>query len=204
MTYRILFGGMSSAGKSTLVCSVYDVLDSRGIAVDIHELDIWSDTHDCILEYKAWSRRRKRGGPAGDDLHPEFAAAISRFTAPTEAKIVLGDLPGRRNPSWDAAADSADGAVLIFRHPQVEDVKPFFADNLVDWEPQMREWNVPVIARVQSLLPDQPTHPGRLTVRNLNRALISDRREVHDLADVIQAHAEVQSHQAQPVPPLQL
>lgn len=99
MTCRVLFGGMSSAGKSTLVCSLYEILDRWGVDVSSHELDIWSDTHDCILGYKPWEQRRKRGGPAGDALHPEFVEAVRRFRE-DDKDVILGDLPGRQNPSW--------------------------------------------------------------------------------------------------------
>ena len=196
MSCRILFGGMSTAGKSTLACSVYEVLIRRGLNVGLHELDIWSDTHDCILGAKPWEQRNKRGGPSGDDLHPEFAVAVERFRADDSA-VVIGDLPGRRNPSWDAAIGCADYAALIYRRQLTKDREEFFADHEVDWERQMEDWGIPVIARVQSLQPGEPDVTGadRYPAIGLDRELLLDDPGVLDLATLITRFAETTTPQ---------
>lgn len=192
MSCRILFGGMSSAGKSTLACSVYEILTRRGLDVGLHELDIWSDTHDCILGKKPWEQRNKRGGPSGDDLHPEFAVAVGEFQA-DDSTIVIGDLPGRRNPSWEAAVGCADYAVLVYRRPLGKDEEEFFARHEVNWELQMTEWEIPIIARIESLQDTQayPSGVNRIGVHGLDRQLVFDDRGLLVLATLITRFAEV-------------
>lgn len=193
MSCRILFGGMPSAGKSTLVCSVYEVLTRRGLAVGLHELDIWSDTHDCILGRKPWEQRAKRGGSSKeqDDLHPEFATAVERFRA-DPAEVVIGDLPGCSNGSWDACIGCADYGVLVMRRRIAKDDDPFYADRAVDWERQMDEWEIPVIARTQSLLDGDAFAAGtnRIGAAGLDRTLALDDPGVLDLATLITRFAE--------------
>ena len=191
MSCRILFGGMSSAGKSTLACSAYEILTRRGFSVGLHELDIWSDTHDYILGRKPWEQRHKRGGPSGDDLHPEFVTAVERFRADDSA-VVIGDLPGRDNPSWQAATGCADYAVLVYRRQLAKDGEEFFADHEVDWERQMEDWGIPVIGRVQSLLPGQIDVSGtdRFAVTGLDRSLLLDDDGLLRLTTLITRFAE--------------
>lgn len=188
MSCRIIFGGISNSGKSTLVCSVFELLRQWDLDIARHELDVWSDTHECILGYKPWSERRKRGGPEGDHLHTEFAAEVGRFRTATQ-DIVLGDLPGRRNPSWETVAGSADGAIIVYRSPLSVDGKAFFADHEVDWERQMTEWGIPVIARVYSLRADESPDPDRICLSELDRHLAIDRPEITEIAGLITDHA---------------
>jgi hypothetical protein len=194
MSCRVIFGGMPSAGKSTLVCSLGEILRRRGHDVALHELDIWSDTHACILGEKPWEERAKRGGNSKeqDDLHPEFAAAVERFRT-DPAQIVFGDLPGCTNESWHTVAGSADHAVLVYRSPIDKDEDAFYANRrVIDWEQQMSEWEIPVIGRVQSVQAGSNGVAGteRFLVSGLDRELVLDDSGLLNLASLLGRFAE--------------
>lgn len=182
MALRILFGGISSAGKSTLACSVYQWMRVQGVDVGLYELDVWSDTHDCILGCKPWSERDNRSGPAGNYLHHEFAERVTRFRGASN-DLVLGDLPGRRNPSWETVSGSADGGIIVERGPLPKDREDFFARHQVDWESQLADWRVPVIVRVYSLGHGEPPPPRRICLGQLDRRPVPHHPQVRNIGE---------------------
>ncbi len=174
MPMRLLFAGMNGSGKSTLACSVYVWLRCQGVAsISLHEIDVWSDTHACILGNKDWAERNKRGSDQENWLADEFAAAILDF-ASDNSQLVLGDLQGR----WQLPTPEywhglqADGAILVGRQPTAADQQTTYPQHLSDWQQFLATYNIPIIAEVFSQRAGEPGRVGSLSVHGLDRRLV--------------------------------
>jgi hypothetical protein len=176
---------MRGAGKSTLCISVAKALEARdpSLSVGIHELDIWSDTHPCILGEKPWEQRNKRGSShPGEELIDEYRAAIAAYAA-DGSRIVLGDLPGRANRiEHDDLVAATDGVVLVSRHAREDDAHQLHPQPVEFWERKLRALGLPVIVPVHSLLPGQQAPLGRIAIDGLEREPIPEHPGVRDLA----------------------
>ncbi len=187
MTTRVLFAGMDGAGKSTLACSVYAVLKSWSIDVGLHELDVWSDTHDPILGRKPWGERNKRGNDVRNYLADEFAGAVDRFVTDERHRLIIGDLHGRwQMPDYRFWAGlTADWAVLVERQPTVKDRLINSPQRIADWERFLESFKIPIRLRVFSRLAGQSVPSGRLPVTDLDRQLCHENPEVWQAATAI-------------------
>lgn len=87
-------------------------------------------------------------------------------------------------------AGGANAGVVISRQRITQDSEPFFAKHEVDWEQQMKDWNIPVITRVHSLLPGQHAPPGRIPIIGLERVTQPHHPEIEKLAEFVLTHAE--------------
>ncbi len=190
MGTRILFGGMISSGKSTLVCSVYELLRSRGFDPSLHEIDVWSDTHDCILGRKDWSQRNKRTPRDDDEIHAEFRERVAAF-ADDPTDIALGDMPGReQNRSFPLIPMGlADIGVLLYRRPDEED-RGFFSSSREGWYRLMRMWGIPEVIEVQSIRPGDQAAMDTFAIDGLDRIPIPDHPEIQRLTEHLLARAE--------------
>lgn len=187
MTTRVLFAGMDGAGKSTLACSVYAVLKSWSIDVGLHELDVWSDTHDPILGRKPWGERNKRGNDVRNYLADEFAAGIGRFMTDDSHRLLLGDLHGRwQMPDYRFWTNlSADWTVLVTRKSTVKDRLIESPQRRADWEEFLEKLDIPIRLRVFSRLSGQSVPRNHLPVTDLERRLCDDQYEVRQVATAI-------------------
>ncbi len=191
MGYRILFGGMVSSGKSTLICSLYQLLETWGEDVSLHEIDVWSDTHACILGEKSWEQRHNTRDNS-PEIHTRFQRNVELFAA-DPAEIVLGDLPGREaNDSFPLLKPGfADAGVLVTRGPREKDKDPFLRSTAAGWRKLMVNlWQIPLIAEVYSLRNgDQPAQ-HQFAIGDSDRGLIPHHPEVERLAEHLLAHVE--------------
>jgi hypothetical protein len=93
--FRVVIGGQPNCGKSTLAVSLQKTFEVIfGQCVGLHELDVYSDTHECISGLKSWSRREKynpRLQPHIDEC-TVVTAAVKNFIEDASS-FVLGDLP---------------------------------------------------------------------------------------------------------------
>lgn len=90
---RLLVGGPANSGKSTFCTTLYRILRERpGVSVGLHEIDVYSDTHNPLLGKKPWADRRKNFGAVRADI----IRRVHEF-ATDPSDIVIGDLPGNIN-----------------------------------------------------------------------------------------------------------
>lgn len=180
---RILIGGMNGAGKSTLACSLYLALRELTSDVTLHEVDPWSDTHDCILGHKPWSERNKRGNFVRNHLASEFAERAAAFAA-DDASIVLGDLHGRwQLPDfeyWEPLRGSGD-ALLVTRRQTAEDFESPYPQDPKSWLLHLERLDIPVRWVVSSHLEPVPDQQA-LTVSGLDRLAVPDNSDIVRLA----------------------
>ncbi len=163
---RIVFGGPPNCGKSTLAVSLYAQMRRRGMSVGLHEIDVYSDTHDCILGKKPWGERRKRRFCRFDRI---IRPRILEYASDT-SDIVLGDLPGNlRNQFLAKMIAPADAAVVVGRD---------YA-GMLPWEALFARMSIPVLVRVFSYTTCRP------------RALAADTIAVSGLSRVIVRSAEL-------------
>ena len=159
MQQRIVFGGPSNSGKSTLVASLYLELCRKNADVGLHEIDVYSDTLQCILGTKPWEKRRKR---VKAWYIPTIKRRIDEFASDSHA-LVLGDLPGKlSNTRLPEMVEYAHAAVIVART----------WEQVLLWEERLSYLGVPTIARVVSYIDTLPLVPPRcdaLLISNLNR-----------------------------------
>ena len=187
---HVLFAGMRGSGKSTACVSTTLALRKRypGFTVGLHELDIWSDTHPCILGEKPWGQRNKRGHThPGDELIEEYLAALEVFAA-DDSTIVLGDLPGRPNRAeHDILKEVVDGVVLVARNLRPDDQHQTYPQAIEFWERTLGRLGLPVIASVHSVFPGQQSPLNRIAIDGLNRRPIPEHPGINDLAAILAA-----------------
>ena len=184
MSVRILFGGMVSSGKSTIACSVYDYLEKLGEDISLHELDVWSDTHRCILGEKPWSERQNTKDDS-DSMHRWFFERIDEFLA-DDADIVIGDMPGREeNRSFPLVPTGiADLGVLVVRSRLEKDSDPFLRSVPGRWKRIMESlWQVPIVAEVFSVRNGDQPGLDQFGIAGLERELITHHPEIERLAE---------------------
>jgi len=162
MSTHIVIGGPCNCGKSTLAVSLYKQLQALGVSVGIHEIDVYSDSHHCILGLKPWDRRRKR---AHAEYNPTIKKRVQEFTD-DQRDIVIGDLPGRLGtPYLDKLLEPADQAIVVARDWEGLDM----------WDECFSVYKVPITLRVISHLGQLPLIPPStrdvLYVRGLKRQI---------------------------------
>ena len=146
MPMRIVIGGPRGCGKSTLVASMFSHLESTGANVGVHEIDVYSDTINCILGRKPWTERKKRVKVWFD---PTIKRRIGEFVA-DQSRLVLGDLPGKiTNPFLHKMVEPAHRAVIVAKD----------YEGLEQWEQFFAKQGIPVTLRVMSCVSDRPRLP---------------------------------------------
>ena len=136
---RIVIGGERGSGKSTFSASIYSHLFESGVDVNIHEVDVYSDTVGCILGRKEWSERRKRKHAW---FNPTIKRRIDEFDS-DEHELVLGDLPGKiTNPFLSKMIAPAHAAVIVSKS----------AEGITQWEKYFARHGKTVLLRVHSFL----------------------------------------------------
>lgn len=162
MSTHLVVGGERGSGKSTLTVSLFTQLTQLGVAVGLHEIDVYSDTHSCILRKKPWEKRIKK-------KHAWFRPTIYRRIqeyANDQRTIVLGDLPGKiTNPFLGKMVEPADQAIIVAKS----------WSGLTEWSEYFEEHRIPVVLRVISHLGQLPLLPEGTTdihyVQGLNRTV---------------------------------
>ena len=177
MPMRIVVGGPRGCGKSTLVASMFSHLEATGANVGVHEIDVYSDTINCILGRKPWTERRKRVKAWFD---PTIKRRIGEFVA-DQSRLVLGDLPGKiTNPFLHKMVEPAHRAVIVAKD----------YEELEQWERFFTKQGIPVILRVMSCVHDRPSLPSdapdMIFVYGLDRT-VQRSAVVHSLADTLYA-----------------
>lgn len=161
MPTRIVIGGPANCGKSTLTASLYRQLQNLGVSVGIHELDVYSDTHSCILGLKPWEKRKKRKRAW---FNPTISRQILGF-ANDEREIVIGDLPGKVESHYlDEIVAPADQAIVVAKDWA----------GLVEWQEFFERQKLPVFLKVIShlgQLPMIPPHVDAVYVQGLCRQI---------------------------------
>lgn len=162
MSTHIIIGGPVNCGKSTLAVSLYRQLQILGVSVGIHELDVYSDTHPCILGQKPWYERRKR---AEAEFNPTIKERIREY-ADDQRDVVIGDLPGRLGtPYLSKLMEPADQAIIVAKD----------WESLDRWDECFCVYQVPITLRIIShlgqlpLIP--PSVPNVLYVEGLKRQI---------------------------------
>lgn len=167
MTTRIVVGGLRGAGKSVFTTSLYLCLQDRGVNVGLHEIDVYSDTHGPLLGQKSWEQRQGK--------HHVWVRTVERRVAEFAADpsdVVIGDLPGKlTNPNMPLMVKHADAAILIDRHPVLKDGTNKHHRTAQQWQQWLEARDVPVIAVVFSVLPQQGHPEGTFPVAELDRHL---------------------------------
>src|SRR3990167_7697026 len=147
MPMRIVVGGPRGCGKSTLVASMFSHLEATCANVGVHEIDVYSDTINCILGRKPWTERKKRVKAWFD---PTIKRRIGEFVA-DQSRLVLGDLPGKiTNPFLHKMVEPAHRAVIVAKD----------YEELEQWERFFSKQGIPVILRVMSCVHDRPSLPS--------------------------------------------
>lgn len=177
MPMRIVVGGPRGCGKSTLVASLFSHLEATGANVGVHEIDVYSDTINCILERKPWTERKKRVKAWFD---PTIKRRIGEF-ADDGHDLVLGDLPGKiTNPFLSKMVGPADSAVVVAKD----------WDGMEAWQRFFARQNIPVVTRVMSCVESPPaiplTAPTVTFVFGLNRTVLRT-PEIRSLATQLYA-----------------
>ncbi len=167
MSHRIVVGGTTNCGKSTLAASIFRQLETSGERIGIYEIDTFSDTLPCILGVKPWSERKKR--PAGNWKDPLIDVRLKEF-ADDPHQVVLGDLPGIIDGLLVRLVSEATGALVVSKD----------LDTLIQWENFFSQQNIPVLIRVVSYLDTMPYVPGRPDIIYVKGLC----REVHHNGDV--------------------
>jgi hypothetical protein len=131
-----------------------------GVSVGIHELDVYSDTHACILGLKSWYDRRKR---AEAEFNPTIKERVREF-ADDQHDIVIGDLPGRLGtPYFGKLVEPADWVIIVAKD----------WEGLDRWTECFDVYNVPIALRVISFMGQlpiiPPVTPDVLYVKGLDR-----------------------------------
>ena len=177
MPMRIVVGGPRGCGKSTLVASMFSHLEATGANVGVHEIDVYSDTINCILGRKPWTERKKRVKAWFD---PTIKRRIGEFVA-DQSRLVLGDLPGKiTNPFLHKMVEPAHRAVIVAKD----------YEELEQWERFFTKQGIPVILRVMSCVHDRPSLPSdapdMIFVYGLDRT-VQCSAVVHSLANTLYA-----------------
>lgn len=171
--WRIVLGGPQGSGKSTVSASVYVALKEQGILTGIHEIDVYSDSLNCILGKKPWAMRKKRTKAWFD---PTIKKRIAEY-ADDQSDIVLGDLPGKiTNPFLPRMIAPADAAIIVSRT----------VEGIVQWEAFFQKHGIPVVLRVFSVrddIPEELRKSDMVLIDGLDRLLIP--RESQKLADIV-------------------
>jgi hypothetical protein len=178
---RVVIGGERGSGKSTFSASIYSHLLENGMDVNIHEVDVYSDTVGCILGRKEWSERRKRKHAW---FNPTIKRRIDEFNS-DEHQLVLGDLPGKiTNPFLSKMIAPAHAAVIVSKS----------MDGIVEWERYFARHGKTVLLCVQSFLAEPiKVEGGVLPVWGLDRKIIRTpeivaiAREIHARAHALHA-----------------
>ncbi len=171
--WRVVLGGPQGSGKSTVSASVYLALKEKGVSIGIHEIDVYSDSLNCILGKKPWTERKKRKWAWFD---PTIKRRIAEYVNDRH-DIVLGDLPGKiTNPFLPHMVAPADAAIIVSRT----------VEGVVQWETFFQKHGIPVVLRVFSVKDDIPQElrgSDMVLIDGLDRLLIP--RESQKLQDIV-------------------
>jgi hypothetical protein len=175
MPTRIVVGGQRGCGKSTLTVSLFRHLEARQLDIGLHEIDVYSDTHACILGEKPWEQRIRKKHAW---FNPTIRRRIGEFSA-DKREIVLGDLPGKvTNPSLHHMVKPAHKAILVAKDEQ----------GFVEWDAFFLKQNIPVVLRVISyrhqMLLFPPVLQNLLFVHGLERKILIS-HEITAVADFV-------------------
>lgn len=175
-SFRVVIGGPANSGKSTLAVSLLTAIENLGIETGLHEIDVYSDTHECILGSKTWAERKKRVsfGP-GEEL--DCIKKVLKSFQEDRRRIVLGDLPGNlQNPYIRSMARPAHAAIVLSKD----------RDGLREWEYFFSDIGIPVIIRALSYLDHQapitPNNSDLFFLKLLGRKPLSLNTEVLRIA----------------------
>jgi hypothetical protein len=183
-SYHIVLGGMIGTGKSTFAFSLERALsaDPDVPSVGLHEIDPYSDTHAMIAGTKTPAERQKK---AKVDFERVLVPRIVEFKEDTSA-VVLGDLPGKlTNPRMGEMVAHASHAIVVGRHEMAKDACNPNHRSTDDWLAFFERRGIPVIAKVQSLLPGQEAWEGFLQIEGLSRVPLPNHPAVHEVKDTI-------------------
>ena len=181
---RIVLGGMAGTGKSTLAFSLERALsaDPDISSVGLHEIDPYSDTHALIAGTKITEKRQKK---AKVDFERVLVPRIIGFKKDSSA-IVLGDLPGKlSNPRMGEMVAHATHAIVVGRQRTEKDARNPHYRSTQDWLAFFERRDIPVVAKIQSLLPGQIPWEGFLQIEGLCRIPIPNHPTVHAVQDSI-------------------
>jgi len=174
--FRVTIGGPANSGKSTFAVSLSIALSNMGVDSGLHEIDVYSDTHQCIRGDKPWSARQKRVHFPNGDLG-DVEQVVERYRR-DERTIVLGDLPGNiHNPHLALMVRHAHAAIILSKD----------VEGLNEWERFFEGRGIRVLIRVLSYL---DSHLPMATlgdenlffVGGLNRKLQSENEQVCNVA----------------------
>jgi len=94
------------------------------VSVGLHEVDVYSDTHACLLGQKPWIKRRKKTKAW---LDPTILRRVEEFRS-DDHDWVIGDLPGKvTNPFLSRMVEPADAAILVFKDGGLPDAHKWLA-----------------------------------------------------------------------------
>lgn len=165
MTTRIVIGGLRGAGKSVFTTSLYRRLQQDGVDVGLHEIDVYSDTHGPLLGRKSWEERRGYRHRWRITIERE----VAKFAA-DQSHVVIGDLPGKlTNPNMPLMVQHADVAILVGRHSVEKDAANKHHRSVDQWAEWLEAHEIPVVATIFSLLPDQVHPTGTFPAHGLSR-----------------------------------
>jgi GTPase SAR1 family protein len=150
---KIVIGGVSNTGKSTLVASFAWKLKVRAIS-----LDVWDNTLPYICKGLAVPEDRPKV-PKGYVKDERIYLAIEQFKR-TQG-VIIGDLPGGKIANCvKEMVGCADVAIVIGRDQA----------SIEYWQDVFRVFNKKVLCSIQTYLFNKPDY--ELTVGGINRRII--------------------------------
>lgn len=182
MALRVLIGGPVNSGKSTLACSLYVALSMQGVPSSLVELDIWSDTHTCILGERPWRLRKKKISFSSHKLK-----LMSKKFLKSSETVVIGDLPGKIDRHTKNIATMAQCVAILIKRRRYF-LNDFKYGSPEEWEKFFQENQIPLLAKVHSLLPSQRCNKNYIPIADLDRALVPFNPGVQSLVSLLKAN----------------
>lgn len=185
---KLLLAGMRGTGKSTIALSMADALTvmRSDLSIGCHELDPYSDTHRLI---RGQITSEERKGLIKCDFE---RVLVEKHLMPFKrdpSDIAIGDLPGKlTNPRMGEMMAYGTHAIVVGRYPVEKDSTGRHAKHhrtVEDWMEWLARRDIPVIARVHSLLQGQDPWPGYTPVYGLQRELVTTSTAIQQLAQQV-------------------
>lgn len=160
---RIVIGGPSNSGKSTLAPVLRESLNLIGIHTYHHDYDPFSPTRDYVLKKISDKERINRKSTITEKEASEKAKEFCNLGS--DYDLVIGDLPGTTNPTTSILATGGTHAIILYSEEKINEKD--------EWINLFNAQKIPIISILESnLTGHQKICDGKIItgkVSNLNR-----------------------------------